>query len=257
MTNDYVQDALNQVVDLLRAFPPDAELINPVTAFKEEYELSSDKMGVLRPNSRLAKLSNEEWELEVSSADHLSEQVWCMLPTATPEEVLERVLAECDESGGPHSVVGLPESLDKLLVCKNLLRTSLGNLDREGEKVSAAEAAEINARLDELVRGATVLRNPLTELALRERDGRVYFQSSDEREAALDTLESLSRRLWHLHTTVSVEVLRVRLLLRSTQGMEDLDAMCGFAELIGLRVAISNEAPSLQVEDDSLYETLF
>lgn len=91
--------------------------------------------------------------------------------------------------------------------------------------------------LEDLLAGMESVENPLSRLATieREQGGAVYeFEGPQTRQEHLKVLESLSRRLWHMATTVVPEELRARILLESDGGESDLRLLRTYGKLIDL-----------------------
>ena len=100
------------------------------------------------------------------------------------------------------------------------------------------------AELEDLFEGVASVDNPLSRLADIERgqDGVAYeFEGPKSRSEHLEVLESLSRRLWHMATTIVTEKLIARILLQPDGGESDLQALEAYRDLMGL--------PELELED--------
>ena len=99
------------------------------------------------------------------------------------------------------------------------------------------KAQEVITELEELLVGMESVENPLSCLATLEREqgGKEYeFEGPQTRKEHLEVLESLSRRLWHMATTVVPEELRARILMQPDGGEADLRLLHTYSRLIDL-----------------------
>ena len=234
---DHTQFGLDELVELLRAFPTDAELIDPATVFNQELDDSTTDRGTLRENTRMQRLSHDAYERERTSVSVLSAEVWAKCARATPEHILECVFgADGLGEGFPFYQGGDSQLVNALCACRHLLTTRLNTRGFDERKVRMNRAEEVDWEIWQAFLGIPVVPNPLVELARRDQEGQCVFETPSDRERALVVLESLSRRLWKLATTVEVEILRVRLLLQPDRGQEDLDSIRQYGDLMGVSI---------------------
>ena len=116
-------------------------------------------------------------------------------------------------------------------------------------------AHEIITELEDLLIGMESIENPLSRIATieREQGGVAYeFEGPKTRKEHLEVLESLSRRLWHMATSITPEKLRARLLLQPDGGESDLLTLNTYRRLIELPEIDSNEP----VDGDSVFADL-
>ena len=116
-------------------------------------------------------------------------------------------------------------------------------------------AHEIITELEDLLVGMESIENPLSRIATieREQGGVAYeFEGPKTRKEHLEVLESLSRRLWHMATSITPEKLRARLLLQPDGGESDLLTLNTYRRLIELPEIDSNEP----VDGDSVFADL-
>ena len=96
---------------------------------------------------------------------------------------------------------------------------------------------DIIDELEDLLVGMESIENPLSRIATieREQGGVAYeFEGPKTRKEHLEVLESLSRRLWHMATSITPEKLRARLLLQPDGGESDLQTLNTYRKLIEL-----------------------
>ena len=108
---------------------------------------------------------------------------------------------------------------------------------RRTPRETARRAQDSITEVEDLLAGMESVENPLSRLATieREQGGVAYeFEGPQTRKEHLEVLESLSRRLWHMATTVVPEELRARILMQPDGGESDLRLLRTYGKLIDL-----------------------
>ena len=125
----------------------------------------------------------------------------------------------------------------------------MGRETRRRRRQPARSAQDCLALLEDLLAGTESIENPLSRLAAieREQGGVPYeFEGPQTRKEHLEALESLSRRLWHMATTIMPEELRARILMQPDGGDADLLLLQTYRNLIDL--------PEPDLDDDLTYD---
>ena len=103
-------------------------------------------------------------------------------------------------------------------------------------------------KYDRQIEGGVPLHNPL--VTLRHRDDQGIQTDATRRTQLIADLEGLSRRLWHMTTVITPEMLLHALLDEPDGGERDLALLDAYADLVGLTaVSASSESPEVQVAD--------
>ena len=113
-----------------------------------------------------------------------------------------------------------------------------------------ARPEEVLDDFDRLFCSAFTVTNPLVSLRSAEDEGYAYWGPARGRERMLASLEDLSRRLWHMATTVNVETLRTRIVLQPNSGADDLALLEQYRELMDIPEPVEEEPRNVDCSDD-------
>ncbi len=208
----------------LRAFSKSGRMIaTPAKAYNKELDDSRTGHGGFVSDSRMGRMSNGAYNKERQNVILLVEKVWDKDGALRPEELLKRMLAL--DKGTRESYAG------KYL--KFVFRKQGGTYevpDEERKKLMSTPSRVLK-KLNRLTKGVATLTNPL--VGVRRNDDAGTACDFENRDAVLQQLESLSKRLWHMATVIDVETLGARLMLQPSCE-EDLQVLETYAQLMGL-----------------------
>ena len=239
------------------------QLPNPVESYNEELNASL-RNGEIRSESRMGRMSDAAFNQEREDVATVARVYWHGESGLRAEELL-RMLLKAD-----YPIVRPDDDLQKIMLtvfggreaCDRFLRVAFRRQSMElwqntlERQMYMVRPEEVLDSFDCMFCSAFMVTNPLVALRSVEDDSYAYWGSTRSRERMLASLEGLSRRLWHMATTVDVETLRARIVLQSNSGADDLALLEQYRELMNIPVPIEEEPLNVDC-DDGLADLLF
>lgn len=226
-------------------------LCNPKKSFRSEYRSSLGVGKSFDFKTRMGAMSSDRFKYEQDCILGTVEHLWGRHDPAndieggierlSPELVLARLLARDGyrSERRPGSRLGQWEKypITKQLVdAQHYLSEDYGSA-RYFKEVPDLGNADMTPEMvlhvcDRLPSGRADVPNPLMTLRKYDDVPSRYFASDGDRDSALEELEGLSNKLWHMQTSVGLTVLKARLMLQPDGGAAALKQLRNYVRLL-------------------------